>query len=51
MKTFTKLFTSKYGSLSSEINKYAKENNLEIVCVSLAEQFDYLNAIVVFKEQ
>lgn len=50
MKTFVKSFKTKYGDIADGINKYAEENNLEIISVSIAERWDYLNALVVFKE-
>lgn len=49
MKTFVKSFKTEYGDLSTDINRYAKENNLEIISVSIAEKWGYLNALVVFK--
>ena len=51
MKTFVKSFKAEYGDIADGINKYAKENNLEIILVSIAERWGYLNALVIFKEQ
>ncbi|WNA15530.1 hypothetical protein [Acinetobacter phage HFM1] len=51
MSVFVKSFSEKHSrDLDEKINDYAKSNKLEIVCVSIAERWDILNAIVVFKE-
>lgn len=49
MKTFVKSFKTEYGDIAENINEYAKENNLEIISVSIAEKWGFLNALVVFK--
>jgi hypothetical protein len=51
MSIFVKSFSEKHScDLDDRINDYAKSNKLEIICVSLAERWDILNAMVVFKE-
>lgn len=50
MKIFVKSFKTEYGDIAEYINEYARKNNLEIVSVSIAEKWGYLNALVVFKE-